>query len=140
MVGFNFSEADESGWDTDTSATETTATGSSATWATSVGDEWSTKPYTPPVPFKEDPTNYWFLGDQYILALYPQWAVWDFMSGPGEGGFIQSLVGTGGVASESVYTLLQCSGDLLHDTGPVSYTHLDVYKRQVRPSASRCST
>ena len=141
LVGFNFSEADESGWDTDTSATETTATGSSATWATSVGDEWSTKPYTPPVPFKEDPTNYWFLGDQYILALYPQWAVWDFMSGPGEGGFIQSLVGTGGVASESVYTLLQCSGDLLHDTGqPAGDLTIPAVPNDIVLSPSECAS
>jgi hypothetical protein len=110
--GFNFSDASQNGWDTSASATNTTATGASSTWSSSVSDEWSSKPYTPPAPFNQHPSEYWFLGDKFILALYPQWAVWDFMSAPGQGSFVQSLVGTGGVASETVSSLLQCSGGL----------------------------
>lgn len=109
---FDFSDASQDGWDTSASATDTTATGASSTWSTSVTDEWSSKPYTPPAPFNQHSSEYWFLGDKFILALYPQWAVWDFMSAPGQGSFVQSLVGTGGVATETVSSLLQCSGGM----------------------------
>jgi hypothetical protein len=141
VVSFNFSDAEQNGWDTSASATDTTATGSSSTWSTSVGDEWSSKPYTPPLPFNEYASEYWFLGDKYILALDPQWAVWDFISPSGEGGFIQSLVATGGVQSVTVYSLLQCSGGLTRDNGlPATNITIQAIPNPIVLGASECSS
>jgi streptogramin lyase len=140
-VGFNFSDASSQGWDTSASATDTSATGSSSTWSSSVGDEWTTKPYTPPVPFNQHESEYWFLGDQYLLALYPQWALWDFMSAPGQGSFIDSLVATGGVQSETVYSLLQCSGGLTHyDEVPASDITIQALPNPIVLGSAECAS
>jgi hypothetical protein len=141
VVGFNFSDASQDGWDTSASATDTTATGASTTWSSSVSDEWSSKPYTPPVPFNERSSEYWFMGDKFILALDPQWAIWDFISAPGKGSFAESLVATGGAQSVTVFSLLQCSGGLTHFNGePAADITIPAVPNPIVLSSAECGS
>jgi hypothetical protein len=117
LTGFNFSDTQSSGWSTDETTTATSSQGTQAMWGSAVSETWGT-------PSKFVPSGIWstvepglnyYTGDLYILALDPQWAVWDWSNNT-RTSWLDSLVGVGGqaslpVASGSGPSLLgQCIG------------------------------
>ena len=52
---------------------------------------------------------------------------------------IASILMLDGITNGAVYALLGLATVLVFAVTPVSYTHLDVYKRQVRTTSAACS-